>query len=256
VGYLFLVRPRRTLRMRRKRLTIFASAAAATITGLAFFVLHDRWIPPDHSVAQAMQAAFRPTVVSLGDQDRDTELREFRLASHVTCPTQARLSDSVVIELQAELISTAIITRDHVRLPEAQPPQARRPDICGRHWGLVFRLDLPGMDYTPEQRLSEGCRATWVVRAKTAGHFAGSVTPSEPVHGNPFEPFSWSEPVRFDITVTDSFVTPREIRSGFIYVMGSLLTIPGIWTFSRALARYRAERNKKTASIITSSHDA
>ena len=194
----------------------------------------------------------------------DGRLTEVEVTLALTYPRKTRLSDSFTIEAQPEIRDAKNLSfLDHTPTEPGKTPNVvvvNREDLPEAEREYYIRhtlfciLDLPGMDFTPEAASRNRQPFVWKVRPKSTGHFSGVIKPrdSEKIYNFTL----WNllshkhKPPELEIEVTDKWLDRDSIRAAFVYVMGSLLTVPGAVAFVREVRRTRNQRREQEKSKL------
>jgi hypothetical protein len=159
-------------------------------------------------------------------------------------PVRVPVSDSFTIELFAQIIDVSAI--EYLADPKPGQPGVSVPIPLSaadkESWkdraALSFHLDLPGMDFSQDQTLSTDGVARWAVRPKEKGIFVGYITPSA---NSGVKVDDTSPRTQIRVQVAGNYFTREALFAGLAYFFGSLLTLPGLWSFLREFKRGREE---------------
>jgi len=223
----------------------FIVAVSATGLGLSLIVLQAT--SPELVPGTPMRAGAFVLQSTLAYATEPVIVDEFDLDTSVLYPQSACVRDSFNIIVRARVNQVKRI----LALPSLPPQKTAysKADASNRRSFLMENdlvagvLELPGLDYdaTP-RRLSDG-ETSWTVRASKPGHYAGRITlvpASSPIS---------SEALRFRaraaaiaIDVTEEPLDAKKLFGAFVYVLGSLLTLPGLILFWREYVEWRDKR--------------
>ena len=231
----------------RTRLGRFAGSLFLTISGVILLMAGSAFVLVERSGKSASVHNRQFTSTGWGStygSSAISRVTNYTIETTTRFPLRVPVSDSFTIELFAQIIDVSAI--EYLADPKPGQPGVSVPIPLSaadkKSWkdraSLSFHLDLPGMDFSQDQTLSTHGVARWAVRPKEKGIFVGYITPSAS-SGSKVDDTSPRTEIR--VQVAGNYFTREAVFAGLAYFFGSLLTLPGLWSFLREFKRGREE---------------